>query len=71
MSGGYQELHTEIVKEDGKDFAIFTYATTHTYNRQPHNKENNDDKVIPKWTQGLHDSYARFLLNGAINTLKN
>ncbi|TIC60675.1 hypothetical protein E3Q03_03062 [Wallemia mellicola] len=60
QTGGVQELHVATTKDD----AIFTYATTHFYDPK-------DNKVIPKWVQKVHDTYARMLLDGAISGLKS
>lgn len=57
MSGGYHELYIEPY---GQYYRVY-YASAHEY------RNLDDGKVIPKWTQHCHRTYARLILWLAFN----
>lgn len=57
MNGGYHELYIEPC---GQFYRVY-YASAHEY------RDLNDGKVIPKWTQHCHRTYARLILWLAFN----
>lgn len=57
MNGGYHELYIEPY---GQSYRVY-YSSAHEY------RDLNDGKVIPKWTQHCHRTYARLILWMAFN----